>query len=159
MRAAASDKRRLKRINERHENSICFACRQKGHAASQCPSTLLPNAGEAGVPHAKAVVGICYRYAKGLWSNGSALMRSIDVVPNCTPWHVVESKQTLRTLCHLRTVSCALRKAILLQHVPKTRKKVSTLMAVHASYAGRPLTLQRTAVYGKKVLDVLLCLV
>ena len=39
MRELASEKRRLKRIQERNADTICFACREKGHAARDCPST------------------------------------------------------------------------------------------------------------------------
>lgn len=37
--AQASEKRRLKRIQIRQSDTICFACREKGHAAKDCPKT------------------------------------------------------------------------------------------------------------------------
>ncbi|KAG5729773.1 hypothetical protein E4T56_gene935 [Termitomyces sp. T112] len=52
-----SNWRRLKRINERVEATTCYACRQKGHAAKDCPNTEKLN--EDG-QNAK-IVGICYR--------------------------------------------------------------------------------------------------
>ncbi|KAJ3510136.1 hypothetical protein NLJ89_g4847 [Agrocybe chaxingu] len=55
---SASQSRRLKRINEKLENTTCFACREKGHAAKDCPS----KSGEGGAEGGKTgVVGICYR--------------------------------------------------------------------------------------------------
>lgn len=65
-RKAASEQRRLKRQQERAAQTTCFACREKGHAARDCPKALAPDAlagdenGEA-KPLAKQVVGICYR--------------------------------------------------------------------------------------------------
>lgn len=57
--AAKSEDRRQKRVNERQANTICFACRGKGHAAKDCPDAnlALDNAQE------KAPMGICYRHA------------------------------------------------------------------------------------------------
>lgn len=50
--------RRQKRVNERLSGTICFACREKGHAAKDCPTVKnrndkVKNGG---------VIGICYRY-------------------------------------------------------------------------------------------------
>ncbi|KIY53101.1 hypothetical protein FISHEDRAFT_6708, partial [Fistulina hepatica ATCC 64428] len=44
--------KRLKRIKARDEGTTCFACREKGHAAKDCPNT---QASE------KAAIGVCYR--------------------------------------------------------------------------------------------------
>ncbi|KAL1745367.1 hypothetical protein HDZ31DRAFT_82010 [Schizophyllum fasciatum] len=49
-KAQRSEQRRLQRIAQRHADTICFACREKGHSASACPK-----AGD------KPAVGICYR--------------------------------------------------------------------------------------------------
>ncbi|EAU90882.1 zinc knuckle family protein [Coprinopsis cinerea okayama7 len=62
-----SEKRRLARIKERLANTTCFVCREKGHAARDCPraSELAAAAGEPPAegkkPAASSVVGICYR--------------------------------------------------------------------------------------------------
>ncbi|KAG6897786.1 hypothetical protein C0992_011200 [Termitomyces sp. T32_za158] len=53
----ASEWRRIKRINEKLEKTICYACRQKGHAAKDCPSTEKPT--EEG--QTAKIVGVCYR--------------------------------------------------------------------------------------------------
>ncbi|CAA7260659.1 unnamed protein product [Cyclocybe aegerita] len=56
---SASESRRLKRINEKLESTTCFACRERGHAAKDCPSS---KSGEAGADGGKTgAVGICYR--------------------------------------------------------------------------------------------------
>ncbi|KAF7294889.1 hypothetical protein MIND_01026800 [Mycena indigotica] len=47
---ASSEKRRLNRIQERKANTTCFACREKGHDARECPQS-----------KGKPIVGICYR--------------------------------------------------------------------------------------------------
>lgn len=39
MKQLSSERRRLQRIRERNINTICFACRKKGHAAIDCPSS------------------------------------------------------------------------------------------------------------------------
>ncbi|KAK0210763.1 hypothetical protein DFS33DRAFT_1378745 [Desarmillaria ectypa] len=57
-RAAASELRRQRRIAERDALTTCFACRERGHAARNCPKTKMQDAnGKTG----KNVVGICYR--------------------------------------------------------------------------------------------------
>ncbi|KAI0030780.1 hypothetical protein K488DRAFT_79454 [Vararia minispora EC-137] len=57
-RAAATEKRRLKRIAERHVNKVCFACREMGHAAQMCPN--VKQEGDSGQA-AVNIAGICYR--------------------------------------------------------------------------------------------------
>lgn len=63
-RAAASEKRRLKRIAERHANTVCFVCRQNGHAAVMCPNNTKNDSEDTG---AGAQVGICYRCLSRLY--------------------------------------------------------------------------------------------
>ena len=73
-RAAKSEKRRLDRIREKSQNTICFACRERGHAARDCPKTLgdtkvtlgsdEEGGGDGKTKAVKAAVGICYRYVK-----------------------------------------------------------------------------------------------
>ncbi|KAH9484877.1 hypothetical protein JR316_0001779 [Psilocybe cubensis] len=50
----ATETRRLKRIDEKLKNTICFACRENGHAAKDCPKN--PEGGNK-----EKGVGICYR--------------------------------------------------------------------------------------------------
>ncbi|KAG9220551.1 hypothetical protein CCMSSC00406_0004007 [Pleurotus cornucopiae] len=50
---------RLKAIADRNSGTICFACRETGHAARDCPTTRNAAKGDSGAPG--AVVGICYR--------------------------------------------------------------------------------------------------
>ncbi|KAJ6625841.1 hypothetical protein B0H10DRAFT_1718859, partial [Mycena sp. CBHHK59/15] len=52
-----SELRRQKRIEERNATTTCFACREKGHAARDCPSSQPDGAGGK----SKSAVGICYR--------------------------------------------------------------------------------------------------
>ena len=61
-RAAASETRRLKRQAERCANTTCFACREVGHSAKDCPS-IQPNGNDDRNRTAKSPIGICYRYA------------------------------------------------------------------------------------------------
>lgn len=49
-----SERRRLQRIAEKNANTTCFACREKGHAARDCPTN------ENGDAESKPV-GMCYR--------------------------------------------------------------------------------------------------
>ena len=63
-RKDASEKRRRRRIAERNVNTICFACREKGHAVQDCPKitdgSIKPPEKQNGFG-ASEVVGICYR--------------------------------------------------------------------------------------------------
>jgi zinc finger CCHC domain-containing protein 9 len=66
----------LKRIAERSANKTCFACREVGHSAKDCP--LLPeDANEAsdGAKKTKTVVGICYRCAPRRSPSRSCVLR------------------------------------------------------------------------------------
>ncbi|KAF9467430.1 hypothetical protein BDZ94DRAFT_1280427 [Collybia nuda] len=58
---SASEVRRQRRINEKMAGTICFACREKGHAAKDCPVTkdMADDGGSS--TRSKGVVGICYR--------------------------------------------------------------------------------------------------
>jgi zinc finger CCHC domain-containing protein 9 len=66
-RATSTQARRLKRIAERHAHTTCFACREVGHSAQDCPTVTRPedDGDEGGTTKtgttAAAVVGICYR--------------------------------------------------------------------------------------------------
>ena len=57
-RQASSENRRIKRIQERRVDTICFVCREKGHTAKECQTTAKAEMEDAG----RSVVGICYRY-------------------------------------------------------------------------------------------------
>ncbi|KAH9061232.1 hypothetical protein EDB87DRAFT_1674191 [Lactarius vividus] len=59
-RAAASETRRLKRKVERGTNTTCFACREVGHSAKDCPS-ILPGTGDGATKTTENLIGICYR--------------------------------------------------------------------------------------------------
>ena len=63
-RKEASEKRRRRRMAERNVNTICFACREKGHAVQDCPKiadgSIKPPEKKSGFG-ANQVVGICYR--------------------------------------------------------------------------------------------------
>ncbi|KAH7108027.1 hypothetical protein BKA62DRAFT_4092 [Auriculariales sp. MPI-PUGE-AT-0066] len=62
--ADKSEQRRQKRIHERLESTVCFACRQKGHAAADCPDSnlVLDNDKDVGnTAAARPATGICYR--------------------------------------------------------------------------------------------------
>ncbi|PVF93845.1 hypothetical protein CPB86DRAFT_789653 [Serendipita vermifera] len=53
--AIASEKRRIKRIQQRTDEMTCFACRQKGHSAQNCHKT------KNSQSRNKPMTGICYR--------------------------------------------------------------------------------------------------
>ena len=56
-----SEARRRKRISQKLVETICFACREKGHAAKDCPTAQKSIEDNDGEEKATNVVGICYR--------------------------------------------------------------------------------------------------
>ena len=62
-RVVASEQRRLARMSERERETTCFACRQKGHSARDCPNALEGDLLVDGVRTmtGKDTVNICYR--------------------------------------------------------------------------------------------------
>ena len=62
------EQRRLKRIQEKLAVTTCFACREKGHAAKDCPkASTLTSEGDEGAeanPQLRNSVGICYRWVR-----------------------------------------------------------------------------------------------
>lgn len=57
--ATRSEVRRVKRIQQKHADTVCFACREKGHPANNCPN--VKPEGED-IKKGKPIVGICYQY-------------------------------------------------------------------------------------------------
>ncbi|KAG6849643.1 hypothetical protein H0H93_006647 [Arthromyces matolae] len=53
------EKRRLQRIEEKKQATTCYACRQNGHSAKDCPNTDRPGEDQKQTQ----LVGICYRFA------------------------------------------------------------------------------------------------
>ncbi|KAF5359837.1 hypothetical protein D9756_003578 [Leucocoprinus leucothites] len=61
-RLTPSELRRQKRIDARMAETTCFACREKGHAAKDCPKAQGEGVdGKPGTGKGKNVMGICYR--------------------------------------------------------------------------------------------------
>ncbi|KAJ1304774.1 hypothetical protein OPQ81_005910 [Rhizoctonia solani] len=60
-RKKSSEARRLKRIDERRKDTTCFACREKGHAAKDCPKSRLDEIDGDALPAEGKLVGVCYR--------------------------------------------------------------------------------------------------
>ncbi|EIW83099.1 hypothetical protein CONPUDRAFT_52948 [Coniophora puteana RWD-64-598 SS2] len=58
LRLDRSEARRQQRITQKFQDTTCFACRQKGHAAKDCPDTKADGTEQK---HSGKVVGICYR--------------------------------------------------------------------------------------------------
>jgi len=56
-----SEARRQKRINQKLAETTCFACREKGHAAKDCPTAQKSTEDDDGEEKATNLVGICYR--------------------------------------------------------------------------------------------------
>ena len=133
-RAAASEKRRLKRIAERHANKVCYACREMGHAAQLCPNVKPEDQANGANP-----AGICYRYAclSALSHLTPKPILTLDVALKSTLCLSVGNQRTQRILCHSRHVSYAQRKAISRRAARKTRIRVSTRMVAHVNFAER----------------------
>lgn len=55
-----TEQRRLKRVSDRQADTVCFACREKGHAAKDCPKA--DGEGRDGQKNVNVAVGMCYRF-------------------------------------------------------------------------------------------------
>ncbi|EUC64054.1 zinc knuckle protein [Rhizoctonia solani AG-3 Rhs1AP] len=60
-RKESSEARRLRRVDERRKDTVCFACREKGHAAKECPKSNLDETAGDALPTGNNLVGVCYR--------------------------------------------------------------------------------------------------
>ena len=152
---SATEARRLKRVNERLTQTTCFACREKGHAARDCPKAVKSFHGEDGQVKTAAVVGICYRYICVITvltcqHTNLFLFHSVVVRKN-TVFQDVESPTTRPILIRLRLVSYAMGKVISHLHVHKIKKKASTPTVAVVSFVAKPPTLQGTARCVRKV--------
>ncbi|KAF9474709.1 hypothetical protein BDN70DRAFT_924446 [Pholiota conissans] len=58
---SATEARRLKRIAQKNADTTCFACREKGHAAKDCPTAKAEAGNGEGGGKGTPVVGVCYR--------------------------------------------------------------------------------------------------
>lgn len=106
-RKSASETRRQGRIAERQADTICFAYREKGHAARDCPTS------KTAEGRTKNVVGICYRCVfTSLSTSAEANFESIGVALTNTPLHDAGNKWTNSILCLLPPASYAVRRAI-----------------------------------------------
>ncbi|KAG8694253.1 hypothetical protein FRC09_009970 [Ceratobasidium sp. 395] len=56
-RKHSSETRRLRRVDARQSGTVCFACREKGHAAKDCPKSSI--LGDDGLP--RETVGMWFR--------------------------------------------------------------------------------------------------
>jgi hypothetical protein len=145
----ASERRRLRRINDKRADTVCFACREKGHELRDCPKSrnLKGNADE------KQLSGICFRY----------------IIHGCFFWSAhpcfaaVEAGDTLwrdaRNPCQMTNLTLSLMLLALFAKLPgispplalPTIPKVYIQMVVVASFASRILILRKTAHYLKAV--------
>ncbi|KAL5528740.1 hypothetical protein ACEPAF_7877 [Sanghuangporus sanghuang] len=58
---ARSEQRRLQRKQEKLANTTCFACREKGHAAKDCPKVKSSQTSGNRAGKSNLITGICYR--------------------------------------------------------------------------------------------------
>ncbi len=92
---AATEARRLKRIDQKNVQTTCFACREKGHAAKDCPSQ---SGGVEGSAKGAPSVGICYRYDLTLHiHNNEFPIVSLGVTQKSTLCHGVRNQPIPQT--------------------------------------------------------------
>lgn len=59
--SSASEARRLKRIEQKLSETTCFACREKGHPARDCPKANQGGEDQVGRHKTSVSIGLCYR--------------------------------------------------------------------------------------------------
>ena len=158
-RKMASEQRRLKRIDDRNADKICFACRGRGHTARDCTNTLAVDSleGEQTNSAAKSgrdAVGICYRYVSSLvfaFTSGSdPAIRQVAAPGDITS---LDAKKLSTHLipCRLPRVLSVRGRDIWHLNVRRTKRRVSTRTAGAANSARKQLISRRTVRYGSRV--------
>lgn len=151
-RAVASEQRRRRRVDERMASKTCFACRESGHTAKECPTA---------VGEGRSTVGICYKYATLGFSRSAiqiayhhslimVLCHTKDAVRINTLFLVAESQTTNSTPFHSRNALCVHKRAIF-PGLVRTTPKVCTLTAEAVNYAAKTIILRRTVPHGSQV--------
>lgn len=115
--------------------TICFACREKGHAAKDCPTTKRTANDDGNNTKSKGVVGICYRCACTQLVVLKFFYISIDVAQRSTLYRDVKSQPTMLTLSHTHLALYAMVKVTLPHRARKTRPKVCILTEAAVSCA------------------------
>jgi len=166
--------RRLKRREEKRQSTTCFACREKGHAAKDCPKTSELAKGvvatdptdleedetmDSDAPQQKQVkagpvVGICYRSVRPI-HHSSASQQHADLFAGVdrTDIHSNAAKRpsTLIILCHMPRASYAQAKVTSQAHVPRMPTKASIPTEAAVKSAKTPLISLRIALFAETV--------
>ena len=128
--------RRKKRIAQRQDHTICFACRQKGHPAADCP-VIRNSTTEGNSPSAsKTLIGVCYRYVLHYPRTFLFILTfESDVVRRDTRLHGAKNPLILPMPSPSQVASCVQRKDIWHHYALRTRRKgsIRTVGAVNCA--------------------------
>jgi hypothetical protein len=130
----------------------CFACRESGHTAKECPTA---------VGEGRSTVGICYKYATLGFSHSAiqiayhhpfimVLRHTKDAVRGNTHFLVAKSQKTDSTPFHLRNALCVHKRVIFLDLV-RTTPRACTLTEEAVNYAAKTIISRRTVLHGSQV--------
>lgn len=146
--------RRQKRIQGRLADTICFACRERGHAAKDCPSVKCQGMNGGADNQRKKLVGICYRYISLSCLSCSCLTNLQDVGQPDILSLSVRRQPTSQTLSLSLPASFVVARVTWRPCVHKTKKKAYIRMAAVVSSAAKKPIWRRTAIFGGKVRSV-----
>ena len=129
-RPEKTEYRRKKRIAQRQDHTICFACRQKGHPAANCP-VIRNSTTEGNSPNApKTLIGVCYRYVLHYTHTSRTVLFmltfELDVVRRDTRLHGAKNPLILPMPSPSQVASFVQRKDTWHRYAPRTRRKGST---------------------------------
>jgi hypothetical protein len=145
-----TEQRRLTRIAERHADTVCFACREKGHAAKDCPKAVGEGGDDDGQKNINKVVGMCYRFVTLAQNVLCITERCVDVAQRNTHCLAARHPKILTIPSLSLHVLSVQEKVTLLHPVHKTKKRGYTPTGDVASYAVREPILPKIADFERK---------
>jgi hypothetical protein len=138
-RKHSSEARRLRRIDAKQSETICFACRERGHAAKNCPNSKSSILDDEGLPRDDISVGVCYRCVNTHTRSSGVFYKFplIDADQKSTLYLGAKSLRTQRTRCHTHPALYAHKKGTSLLLAQRTLDRAYIPTVAAANFADR----------------------